>query len=88
MYSSFKDNIWDVDLADMQLISKYNKGIKYLLCPIDLFNKYAFVIPLKGKNRATIVNAFQSILNNSKRKPNKKWLDQCSEFLTLILKNS
>ena len=71
MYSSFKDNIWDVDLADMQLISKYNKGIKYLLCPIDLFSKYVFVVPMKDKNGTTIVNAFQSILSNSKRKPNK-----------------
>ena len=43
LYSSFKDNIWGVDLADMQLISKHNKGIKYLLCVIDLFSKYAWV---------------------------------------------
>ena len=51
MYSSYKDNIWGVDLADMQLISKYNKGIRYLLCAIDLFSKYeyAFVVPLKDK---------------------------------------
>ena len=49
VYSSFKDNIWGVDLADMQLISKYNKGIRYLLCVIDLFSKYAFVVPLKDK---------------------------------------
>ena len=71
VYSSFKDNIWSVDLADMQLISKYNKGIRYLLCAIDLFRKYAWVVPLKDKKGTTIVNAFQSILNNSKRKPNK-----------------
>ena len=63
MYSSFKDNIWDVDLADMQLISKYNKGIRYLLCAIDLFSTYAFVVPLKDKKGATIANSFQSILN-------------------------
>ena len=71
VYSSFKDNIWSVDLADMQLISKYDKGIRYLLCAIDLFRKYAWVVPLKDKKGTTIVNAFQSILNNSKRKPNK-----------------
>ena len=65
MYSSFKDNIWGVDLADMQLISKYNKGIRYLLRAIDLFSKYVFVIPLKDKKGTTIVNAFQSILDNS-----------------------
>ena len=63
MYSSFKDNIWGVDLADMQLISKYNKGIRYLLCAIDLFSTHAFVVPWKGKKGATIANAFQSILN-------------------------
>ena len=64
--SSFKDNIWGVDLADMQLISKYSKGITYLLCAIDLFGKYAFVVPLKGKKGSTIVKEFQKILNNSK----------------------
>ena len=46
VYSFFKDKIWDVDLADMQLISKYNKGISYHLCAIDLFSKYAFLVPL------------------------------------------
>ena len=49
VYSQFKDNIWGVDLADMQSLSKKNKGIKYLLCAIDLYSKYAFVIPLKIK---------------------------------------
>ena len=49
VHSSFKDNIWGIDLADMQLISKCNKGIRYLLCAIDLFSKYAFVVPLKNK---------------------------------------
>ena len=68
VYSSFKDNIWGVDLADMQLLSKFNKGIKYLLCIIDLFSKYAFVVPLKDKKGISIVNAFQSILNKSKKK--------------------
>ena len=64
----------------MQLISKYNKGIRYLLCAIDLFSKYAFVVPLNDKKGVSIVNAFQSILNNSKRKPNRIWVDQGSEF--------
>ena len=63
VHSSFKDNIWGVDLTDMQLISKYNKGIRYLLCAIDLFSKYAFVDPLKDKKGTTITNTFQSILN-------------------------
>ena len=64
----------------MQLISKYNKGIRYLLCAIDLFSKYAWVVPLKDKKGTTIVNAFQSILDSSERKPNKMWVDQGSEF--------
>ena len=70
VYSSFKYNIWGVDLADMQLISKYKRGIRYLLCSIDLFSKYTSVVPLNDKKGVTIVNAFQSILNNSRKKPN------------------
>ena len=58
VYSSFRDNIWGVDLADMQSLSKYNKGIKYLLCAIDLFSKYAWVVPLKDKRGISIVNVF------------------------------
>ena len=75
-----KENIWSVDLADQQLISKYNKGIKFLLCVIDRFSKYAWVVFLKDKKGVTIVNAFHNILGNSKRKPNKIWVDQGSEF--------
>ena len=81
MYSSFKYNIWGVDLSDMQLISKHNKGVRYFLWAIDSFSKYAWVVPLKDKKGTTIVNAFQSILDNSKRKSNKIWVDPGSEFL-------
>ena len=51
VYSGFKDNIWGADLADMQSLSKYNKEIKYLLCAVDFFSKYAWVVPLKDKKR-------------------------------------
>ena len=64
----------------MKLLSKQNKGIKYLLCAIDLYSKYAFVVPLKDKRGISITNAFKK---NSKRiwkKPNKIWVDQGSEF--------
>ena len=71
VYFSFKCNIWGADLADMQLKSKYTKGIKFLLCAIDIFSKYTLVVALKDRKGATIVNAFQSILNNSRRKPNE-----------------
>ena len=86
MYSSFRDNIWGIDLADMQLTCKYNKAIRYLLCAIDLFFKYAFVVPLKDKKGVNITNAFQSILDKSKRKPNKIWTDQGSEFYNVFKK--
>ena len=59
VYSSFRDNIWGVDLADMQSLRKYNKGIKYLLCAVDLFSNYAWVIPLKDKKGTSIVNGLQ-----------------------------
>ena len=78
--SQFKDNIWGVDLADMQSLSRKNKGIKYLLCAIDLYSKYAFVIPLKDKKGISIVNAFNKIIKQSNRKPNKIWVDQGGEF--------
>ena len=80
VYSQFKDNIWGVDLADMQSLSRKNKGIKYLLCVIDLYSKYAFVIPLKDKNGIRTVNAFNKIIKQSNRKPNKIWVDQGGEF--------
>ena len=64
VYSEFKDNVWGADLADMQLISKLNKGFIFLLCVIDIFSKYAWVVPLKDKKGANIVNAFQKILND------------------------
>ena len=80
VYSQFKDNIWGVDLADMQSLSRKNKGIKYLLCVIDLFSEYIFVVPLKDKKVISIVNAFDKIIKQSNRKPNKIWVDQGSEF--------
>ena len=79
VYSQFKDNIWGVYLADMQSLSRKNKGIKYLLCVIDLYSKYAFVIPLKDKKGISIVNAFDKIVKQSNRKPNKIWVDQGGE---------
>ena len=79
--------MWDADLANMQLISQFNKGIRFLLCVIDTFSKYAWVIPLKYKKVVTIINAFQSILNDSKRKPNKIWVDKGSQFCNRSIKS-
>ena len=80
MYSAFKDIIWGADLADMQLISKFNRGFRFLLCVIDIFSKYAWVVLLKDKKGISIVNAFQSIFKKSNRKSNKIWVDKGSEF--------
>ena len=64
----------------MQSLSKKNKGIKYLLCAIDLFSKYAFVVTLTDKKGTSITNAFNKIIKKSGKKPNKIWVDQGSEF--------
>ena len=80
VYSQFKDNIWGVDIADMQSLSRKNKGIKYLLRAIDLYSKYPFVIPLKDKKGISIVIAFNKIIKQSNRKPNKIWVGQGGEF--------
>ena len=85
VYSSFRDNTWGVDLADMQSLSKCNKGIKYLLCAIDLFSKYAWVVPLKDKRGISIVNAFQKIISEG-RKQNKIGVDQGGEFYNNLFK--
>ena len=81
----FRDNIWGVDLADMQSLSKYNKGIKYLLFAIDLFNQYAWIVSLKDKRQITIVNALQKIISKG-CEPNKIWVDQGGEFYNKLFK--
>ena len=87
VHSPFIDNIWGADLADMQLISKYNKGFRFLLCAIDIFSKYAWVIPLKDKKGITITYAFQKNFKKSNRKPNKIWVDKSSKFYNRSVKS-
>ena len=70
----------------MELIRKYNKGIRYILCAVVLFSKLALVVPLKDNTGVSIVNAFQSIFKKSNRKPNKIWLDQGSNFYNNVFK--
>ena len=70
----------------MQSPSKYNKGIKYLLCASDLFSKYAWVVPIKCKKGVSIVDDFQKILKESNRKPSRIWVDKRSEFYNNFLK--
>ena len=71
----------------MQLISKFNKGFRFLVCVIDIFSKYSWVVLLKYKKDVSIVNAFQKILDDSNRKPNKIWLDKGSEFYNRSVKS-
>ena len=88
------------DLADMQLISKFNKEIRFLVCAADIYSKYAWVIHLKDKNDIAITNAFQKVLKESNRcvivlsnrhsktrKPNKIWVDKSSEFYNRLMKS-
>ena len=86
VYSQFKDNIWGVDLADMQSLSKKNKGIRYFLCVIDLYSKYAFVILLENKKGISVTNGFNKMIKQSNRKPNKIWVDQGREFYNNVFK--
>ena len=84
-YLWFRDNIWGVYLADTQSLRKCNKVIKYLLCAIDLFSNYAWVVPLKNKRGITIVNAFQKKISEG-CKTNKIWVDQGGEFYIKLFK--
>ena len=64
----------------MHLINKFNKEFSFLLCATDIFSKYAWIAPTKEEKGITITNAFQKILKESNRKPNKIWVDKASEF--------
>ena len=71
----------------MQLISTFNKGILFLLCAIDIFSKYIWVVPLKDEKSITITNTFKKILDESKPKRNKIWVDKGSEFYNRSMKS-
>ena len=75
------------DCADVQLISKFSKWIRFLLCVTDIFSKYAWVIPLKDKKDITIINAFQKIIDESNRKPNEIWVNKAKEFYNRSMKS-
>ena len=87
VHSPFIDNIWAADLTDMQLTSKFNQGNCFLLCVIDIFSKYAWVIPLKDKKGVTITYTFQKNLKESNRKLNKRWVDKGGEFYNRSMKS-
>ena len=68
----------------MQSLSKYNKGIKYLLCVIDLFSKCAWFVSIKDKNGSSAVNAFKKIILDG-CKPNEIWLIKAVNFMIILL---
>ena len=72
----FQDNSCAADLAEMESLSSFNCGVRYLLCVIYVFTKYAWIKPLKDKKAITFLHGFIEIVNESKRKPNKFWVDQ------------
>ena len=86
VYSPFKGNILGANSVDMQLISKFNKRFLFLLCVVDIYNKYAWVVPLKDKNGITITNAFHKIWNGSERKESKIQVDKGSKFYNRSMK--
>ena len=85
VYYSFRGSIWGLDFADMQSLTKYNRGIRYLLCEIALLSEYSWFVPLKDKRGISILNAFQKIIWKGS-KPNKTWVDKGSEFKNDIFK--
>ena len=87
VHPSFTDNIWGPDLADIPLLSKFKKRDSFLLCAIDIYGKYAWVIPLKNKKSITIDNDFKKILVEPGHKANKIWVDKGSEFQNKSIKS-
>ena len=83
--SSFRDNIWGVYLAGTQSLSKFYKGIKYLLSAIDLFSKYAWVVPIKDKKGTSIVIAFNKIISEEGSQI-KYGLSKAVNFIIMLLK--
>ena len=87
VHSSFTDNIWSAVLGDVQLRSKFNKEIRFLSCVIDIFSRYAWVIPLKNEKSITISDASQNLSKKSNCKPSKIWIDKGNEFYNRPMKS-
>ena len=87
VYCSVKDNIWAEAFADMQLITKYDKGFRFLLCLVHIFSEYAWKVSLKDKKCIEITNEFENILEKSRHKPNKIWVNKASEFYKRSMKS-
>ena len=87
VYARLKDNIWAADLVEMESLSSKNRGVKYLLCVVDVFTKYAWIKPLKDKKAKTVLHDFIEIVDQFNCKANKLWADQGKNFVIALCKN-
>ena len=76
VYAKFKHNILAADLNKMESLSSFNHNVTYLVCIMDVFTKYTWIKPLKDKKGKTVLHGFTEIVNETKNKPNKLWVDQ------------
>ncbi len=74
------DEIWGIDLAQMDSYVSDNDGFKFIMCIIDVFSKYAWCVPLKTKSSLSILNALKEVVSKSDRIPEKIWTDEGTEF--------
>ena len=81
------DAIWAVDTADISKFSRSNKGYKYLLCVIDTFSKYSYLIPMKTKTGKETAKAFGNLFKTEKRHPKRIWVDKGTEYWNVDVKN-
>ena len=86
-YADTVDDCWQSDLADFQSLQEDNNGFLYLLCIIDVFSKYAWVVPLKNKTANSVINGFQSVFDSSPRRPGRVITDKGKEFNNTCFKN-
>ena len=86
MYVRGIDEIWAADLVDVQLLSKFNDGVRYLLTVIDIFSKHGWMVPLKKKTGSVVATAFKSIFSDG-RTPKKIWVDKGKEFYNKDVKS-
>ena len=77
----YKDECWSIDLIDKSSLEKYNKNYKFIFTIIDNHTKYAWAIPIKNKQGSTILQAFKTLIEKEKRKPDKIWSDRGKEVL-------
>jgi len=81
MISRYIDQWWQSDLADMSLLSKFNRGVKYLLVIIDVLSKFGWIVPLLNKKPESIINGLEKIIKSSKRKPIYLYTDAGREYV-------